>query len=272
MKVSVIIPTYNEEKVIEDCLDSLKVQSFKDLEIIIADDGSTDKTKELVEGANLLTQNHKGPGEARNLGANKAKGEILVFVDADMIFDKDFIKDLVEPIVTGKSKGTFSKDEIISNWNNIWAKCWNLNRGINSNKMHGANYPDTQKVFRAILKSEFEKVKGFDQGGHYTDDWSLSEKLGYEAEASGGKFYHKNPETLAEVFHQAKWVSKRPYKLGFVGFLVTLVRSSLPFSVFIGLLKSIIYITPQFLIFKIVYDLGIFTGVLEYMISKKGFK
>ena len=159
MKVSVIIPAYNEEKVIQYCLESLKNQTFKDLEVIVIDDGSTDKTKELIERAKLLTQNHKGPGEARNFGAKQAKGEILVFVDADMTFDRDFIKELVEPIVKGESKGTFSKDEKVSNWDNIWAKCWNINEGWEDGKRHPQNYPDTQKVFRAILKSEFDKVK-----------------------------------------------------------------------------------------------------------------
>ncbi len=272
MKVSIIIPTYNEEKVIRDCLESLDQQTFKDIEVIVVDDGSTDNTKELIAGVKLLTQQHKGPGEARNLGAKEAKGEILVFVDADMTFDKDFIKDLVDPIIKGESKGTFSKEEYVSNYQNIWAKCWNINRGISNPKMQGKNYPDTQKVFRAILKSEFEKVGGFEAGGHYTDDWSLSEKLGYNATVSGGKFYHKNPDSLIEVFSQAKWVAKRPYKLGAIGFLVALIRSFLPASLMIGLLKSIIYLTPQFLIFKIIYDLGIFIGILEYMFFGKGAK
>src|SRR3989344_8477717 len=129
MKVSVIIPVYNEEKVIQYCLESLKNQTFRDMEIIVVDDGSTDRTQELVKGVMLLIQDHKGPGEARNFGAKQAKGEILVFVDADMTFDKDFIKELIKPIITEKSKGTFSKDEKVSNWDNIWAKCWNINEG-----------------------------------------------------------------------------------------------------------------------------------------------
>src|SRR5689334_10974235 len=122
MKISVIIPIYNEEKSIKDCLESLDKQSFRDFEVILIDDGSTDKTSVILLNLKItnfkfqiLKQNHLGPGVARNLGAKNAKGEILVFVDADMIFDKDFLEKLTEPIRVGKVIGTFSKEEFVVN-------------------------------------------------------------------------------------------------------------------------------------------------------------
>lgn len=288
MKISVIIPTYNEEKSIGDCLDSLGKQSYKDIEVIVVDDGSVDKTLEVLsklkdkqslplrgksEKLKVFEQKHKGPGEARNLGVRHAKGKILVFVDADMTFAPDFIQKLVDPLIRGKAKGTSSREEIVSNWENVWARCWNINEGWEERKRHPKNYPNKQKVFRAILKSEFDKVEGFDKGGYYTDDWSLAEKLGYEAIlAPGAVFYHENPNTLVEVFAQAKWTAKRPYKLGIVGNLVALTRSSLPISIAVGFLKSTIYKIPQFFVFKIVYDLGAFIGIIEYTFSGKGAK
>src|SRR3990167_11506106 len=118
MKVSVIIPTFNEEKDIVECLESLKNQTLKALEIIVIDDGSTDNTLRVLSEFpisnfqfQIIKQNHKSPGQARNLGAKNAKGEILVFVDADMTFDKKFIQMLIKPIISGKAIGTFSKDE-----------------------------------------------------------------------------------------------------------------------------------------------------------------
>jgi glycosyltransferase involved in cell wall biosynthesis len=279
MKISVIIPTYNEEDVILDCLESLSKQTYPDFEVIIVDDGSTDNTWKILSEFRIsnfefriLKQEHRGPGEGRNLGARHAKGEILVFVDSDMTFDKNFLKMLVKPIVAKKSYGTFSKDEYVSNWNNIWARCYNKNQGWVDKKTHPKSYPDHQKVFRAILKSEFDRVNGFTAGG-YNDDWSLSEKLGYEASlAEKAIFYHKNPESLNEIFNHAKWVGKRSYKLYAIGYMVALIRSSLPISLVIGLFKSFIYSLPQFLIFKIVYDLGVSVGIVNYIFTKKGSK
>lgn len=284
MKVSVIIPTYNEGEVIAECLTSLGKQSYKDFEVIVVDDGSNDKTFQVLSDLRfkiydlrILKQNHKGAGNARNMGSRIAGGEILVFVDADMTFDRNFLKNLIKPIISGKSKGTFSKDEIVSNWNNVWARCWNINQGWEAKKRHPKNYPDTQPVFRAILKKEFEKVGGFTPGG-YDDDWSLSSKLGYKADActrfSGPKamFYHKNPGSLKEVFYHAKWVGKRRYKLYVLGYMVALIRSSLPVSLLIGIYKGLKNYELRFMVFKIFYDFGMFIGVLEYIFTKKGAK
>ena len=128
-KVSVIIPVYNEERVIVNCLKSLAKQIYKPLEIIIVDDGSVDNAikkisnlKSQISNLKLYKQNHLGPGPARNLGAKYSKGEILVFVDADMMFDKDFIKDLIKPILNNETFGTFSKNEFNANKDNVWSK------------------------------------------------------------------------------------------------------------------------------------------------------
>ena len=131
------------------------------------------------------------------------------------------------------------------------------------------NYPDIQHVFRAILKSEFDKVGGFTPGG-YDDDWSLSKKLEYEAvSAPKAIFYHKNPDNLLEIFNHAKWIGKRKYKFGILGELVALVRSLFPVSLIVGLLKSLVNHNLQFIVFKIVYDFGIFIGILENILFNK---
>jgi glycosyltransferase involved in cell wall biosynthesis len=279
MKISVIIPTYNEKENIEDCLESLSKQSFKDIEIVVVDDGSDDKTDEVLSKfqiSNFKFQiyrtNHLGAGAARNRGATQAKGKILVFVDADMTFDKDFIKNLVAPIISGKTKGTFSHDEFVSNWDNVWSKCWNINEGWEDKKRHPKNYPNHQPVFRAILKSEFDKVGGFTPGG-YDDDWSLSKKLNYEAiVAENAVFYHKNPSSLIEIFNHAKWVGKRKYKYGYIGYIFGIVRSSFPISLSVGLYKGIKNYDLRFMIFKLVYDFGVFVGILEYLTTGKSAK
>ncbi|GEM_PF-460975 len=306
MKISVIIPTYNEEKVILDCLRSLDDQFYKDFEVIVVDDGSIDKTLEIISNfktkryeLTVLKQLHRGPAMARNLGAKHAKGKILVFVDADMTFAKTFLGELSGPIIEGRTMGTFSKLEYVANNENIWSQCWGFNEGWVYEMRHPLNYPDHQKVFRAILKSEFDRVDGFSKGG-YTDDYTLSEKLGYEADAVKGVFYHKNPDTLSEIFRQAKWVGKRKYKLGLIGIIVALIRSSFPVSILVGLYKAVDSMRPYlvyvkndmhdppytfddhskelikrfniaaaFIVFKIVYDFGIFVGILEMIFTGK---
>ena len=280
--ISVIIPVYNEEKVIGACLDSLTQQAYSPLEIILVDDGSTDKTIEIIKSIHdslfsiprkyalvftihLVRQDHLGPGPARNLGASKAKGEILIFVDADMTFEKNFIRDLIKPILQGKTIGAFSKNEMVANPGNIWSICWNINRNIPRDRMLPKDYPDKAPVFRAILKKEFEKVGGFDTTGEYTDDWSLSRKLGQKSTLAKGAIYnHSNPDNLKEVFKQARWIGKNEF---IAGNLIRKIRSlffySLPTSLVIGIYKSIVNFKVKFIIFKLVYDSAIFISVCK---------
>lgn len=273
-KVSIVIPTYNEEETIASCLSSLQEQIYKSYEIIVIDDGSDDKTISIVEGfpVKLIKQVHQGPAVARNRGADVAQGEILVFVDADMTFSPNFIEELVRPIEKGEASGVFSKEEYISNWNNVWSRCWNYNQNWPKQKMIPDDFPDEGNDFRAILKKEFLRVGGFDDVG-YTDVWSLFKKLGYRPKAvKGAKYYHSNPSNLGEVFIQSKWVAKREYKFGLLGKIFALIRLSLPFSVVVGVAKSIKYNEMKFFIFKIVYDFGGFLGIVESIIGGKLYK
>lgn len=275
-KLSVIIPAYNEQNYIGDCLKSLLSQSYANFEIIVVDDGSTDKTLDIVKKlqASTFSQNHKGPGSARNLGASNAKGEILIFVDADMTFEKDFLKDLVAPILKKKTIGTFSKNEMNANASNVWSKCWNINRNWPIDRLIPPNYPDTAPVFRAILKREFDKVNGFSLKGEYTDDWSLWEKLKVKATlASGAEYFHTNPDNLKEVYSSARWLATNKFISGnFFRKIKSIIFFSLPFSVVIGVYKSFKFKIPYFLIFKLIFDYAVWTKVISLFITDKKYK
>lgn len=279
MKVSVIIPVFNEEKVIGNCLDSLEKQTYKDLEVIIVDDGSKDHTMEVVSQyqVKLLKQNHLGAGLARNLGAKYASGEILIFVDADMEFDKKFIEKLIMPIFNKKTMGTFSKEEYVLNKNNLWSKCWNINKKLPYDRMHSLNYPDEQNVFRAILKKEFLKAGGFQPIG-YIDDHTLVEKLGVKAQAApGAVFYHRNPDNLLEIYKQARWIGKsefkrRKIKNEMLMKLVTIIRYSLPLSLLNGFIGAFKFGLPQYILFKIIYDLAIEISLFKSFFSEQKYR
>lgn len=90
--VSVIIPAYNAEKTITDCLESVRQQTYKNIEIIVINDGSTDNTLSIVEQYKVLyndfnlkiyTITNSGPASARNCGIDHANGEYIAFLDSD---------------------------------------------------------------------------------------------------------------------------------------------------------------------------------------------
>lgn len=98
--VSVIIPLYNKEKYILSCLESLTVQNYKELEVIVIDDGSTDSGVSLIENSSylrqlnlkIIRQENSGPSSARNRGIEAATGEFILFLDADDYLAPDCIQ------------------------------------------------------------------------------------------------------------------------------------------------------------------------------------
>lgn len=105
--VSIIVPVYNCEAFLEDCLGSLVGQTFTNFEVIVIDDGSTDRSKEIIldysqkDGRILyLEQENSGPSEARNKGVKAASGQYITFVDADDSVSPDYIEKLYNAIVT----------------------------------------------------------------------------------------------------------------------------------------------------------------------------
>ena len=101
--ISVIIPVYNVEQYVERCLNSVINQSYPNLEIILVDDGSTDKSGEICDQYALkdsrikvIHEENAGLGEARNRGLRIASGDYICFVDSDDWIEEDYCKELVQ--------------------------------------------------------------------------------------------------------------------------------------------------------------------------------
>lgn len=99
IKVSVIIPVYNAEEYLRQCLDSVMGQTLREIEILCVDDGSEDKSGEILreyqakdKRIRILKQKNAGAGAARNRGLKQARGEYLSFLDADDFFEEDMLK------------------------------------------------------------------------------------------------------------------------------------------------------------------------------------
>jgi len=92
--ISVIIPVYNGSKYLNRCLDALMTSSYRQFEIIVVDDASTDDSVDICrkKGIDVIQMPHQsGPAAARNYGAHKALGEVLLFVDSDVLVQQETI-------------------------------------------------------------------------------------------------------------------------------------------------------------------------------------
>lgn len=126
---TVIVPTFNRRDEIEELLNSLTLQTIlkSDFEIIIVDDGSTDDTEHLVNGfidstdlnIRFLKQDHKGPGEARNLGMDNAFGEYHLFIDSDCIADENWLQAYKDAVKDVKPGGFGGPDKVLPSFSPV---------------------------------------------------------------------------------------------------------------------------------------------------------
>ena len=119
MKVSIVIPCYNDFKYVKQAVESAKNQNYDNKEIIVVDDGSEWRTKEVLQNIKpqidkLITQKNKGQSFARNIGIKEASGEIILLWDSDDYFDSSFTSKAV----------AFLKDENIKIVS-CYARCFN---------------------------------------------------------------------------------------------------------------------------------------------------
>ena len=108
--ISVVIPAYNAAETLEPCLEAVESQTLArgHYEVIVVDDGSADATAEIArrhESVVLLSQPHKGVAAARNLGARRTRGAIVLFTDADCVPSPDWIEAMSAPFSDGEVMG-----------------------------------------------------------------------------------------------------------------------------------------------------------------------
>lgn len=188
--VSVIIPVFNREDTIERAVNSALNQTYGNCEIIVVDDGSTDRTAELLIGyesrISLVRQQNAGPSAARNRGVEISRGEILAFLDSDDSWSIDKISKQVELLLRGGDRVPccicnaliLSKDEdgvssfdLANVRSNLEAGFW-----LNPDEIIASRFILFNQVV-AVRKSAFESVGGFREDLDLLEDYDLALRL-----------------------------------------------------------------------------------------------
>lgn len=202
--VSVIVPCYNNEKDIGDCIDSLKNQTYKNIELIVVDDHSSDNSVQVVKklGVKLvINQENIGVGRSRNVGIKNSKGEIIVQTDADAFYPPDYIEKLIEPLnlgydgsIAGKMLSYPSKSIVYPFWKYRRLASWGL-KMKNMRERIGA-----WCFYRYVVN----KI------GYYDESLNLGTDVEYYYRMVKNNFrskwipdcvwYHKDPNSISKLF------------------------------------------------------------------------
>lgn len=182
---SVIIPSYNRSSLLREALESVFSQKFKDYEVIVVDDGSTDDTLEMLgeyEGRiKVLRQKNHGPGAARNGGAKRALGEYLVFLDSDDLFFKESL-DIYYQVISRAKMPSFLVGKPL-----IFSQSLQANSGhkVKLKYLLFDDYFAAGDQWRwwgassfVVRRREFESVRGFTQTWVNAEDADLAMRLG----------------------------------------------------------------------------------------------
>ena len=186
--VSVIITTKNEADVIERLITSIKSQSYKNREIILVDNNSTDKTQDIARKMNVKIYT-VGPERStqRNFGAKLAKGKYILILDADMELTPKVILECVQLAESDNKIGEIVIPEH-SLSSTFWGKVKAFERSFYNER--GDELTDAARFFK---KEVFFNAGGYDETITGPEDWDLPEtikKLGYKVGRIKSKIYH----------------------------------------------------------------------------------
>lgn len=185
--ISIIVPVFNGGSHLDSCLDALLASSHKTFEILVVDDGSTDESVHVCsrKGVKVLQLSRRsGPAAARNYGAQQARGDVLLFVDSDVVVRPDTMAqvaaDFVENPDVAAVFGSYDKephaDSFLSQYKNLY-----------HHFVHQRSSPDAVTFWAgcgAIRRQAFEEVGGFDES-RYTQPSIEDIELGYRLHRAG---------------------------------------------------------------------------------------
>ena len=200
-KISVIISTYNRSKLLDKAINSVLNQSYKDFELIVVDDCSTDDTEKVIRKypvIHLKTEKNSGSDALpKNLAISKAQGEYVAFLDDDDIWRPDTLKILLRYIETGADVAY--GDYLIEEGGRM-RPGWSID--FNPPLLSKMNY--ISMVTAMVKKSALLEVGGFNENLKIFKDWNLWVRM----QKRGFKFLHI-PIITAEVFPQKESVSEK---------------------------------------------------------------
>lgn len=181
VKISIIIPTYNEERYIKTTLESIKNQPYRDIEVIIADSDSSDRTREIAKrtypGVRIVLKRERGVGIACNAAARIAKGRLLLFIDADTSITKNLL---------GSYESAFEDRGVVAATGPIVPlekTTSSIELGYKIVSVYTVKFfisigkPSTISSNLMVRKSSYLKLGGFNTTMNTYYDWDLSNRL-----------------------------------------------------------------------------------------------
>lgn len=213
VKISAIVPTYNSEKILKECLDSLIAQTHPFDEIIIVDNASTDRTREIINNypfKKIFLEKNMERCVSRNTGWRAARNELVAIIENDSVYDKHWVEKVLVCFVNGADavidrRAVYKPETFVSRMNDDFFRV----------KLDEKRYrPFSAWVYK---KSVLEALNGYDETQVGFEDTELGARLvrngyviKYQPEAI--QYHAGEPKTLKEEIKRSWWFGIRAHK------------------------------------------------------------
>ena len=207
IKVSVIIPVYNAQKYIRQCMEGVICQTLKEIEIICVNDGSTDESEKILREyeakdsrVHVISQDNAGAGAARNTGLKEARGEYLSFLDADDFFEPDMLEFAWKKAKQGNAQiVVFGSDQFREDIQQFQAVSWTIRKH--------ALPPYRPMNYRTFTENVFKVFVGWTWDKLFERDFVLKHGLTFqEQRTSNDLLFVFLAIVLAERIEVEEWV------------------------------------------------------------------
>lgn len=210
LTVSVIVPTRNSARTLTRCLQSIRCQTYPLVETVVIDNHSDDGTQALAARfTDRVVLAGPERSSQRNHGATCATGEILVFIDSDMVLDSTLVAEIVDCFGLGRFDALVLPERVVGD--SFWTQCRALEK-------RAYLHDPSVEAARAFRRSVFTRLGGYDESLTGPEDWELPDRLrrggGRIGRTVAGVEHDESGLTLRSTFQK-----KRYYGLSMAGFL-----------------------------------------------------
>ncbi len=282
---SIIIPSYNRADELAELFETIEKLNFPPdrFEVVVADDGSTDSTPQFIEQAvsrfsfqlGYFTQHKKGPGAARNLGMEKAKGDFFIFIDSDVLLPEDWLKNIDESLQQEQADAFGGPDTYLDSFSPLLkAINYTMTSFITTGGLRGKKGKKLAKYYprsfnMGLSKKLWKKIGGF-HPRFYGEDIEFSHRIinsGARVIFIESAFlYHKRRTNLTKFFRQVyRMGSARIFLYKIDAKMLEPLHTLPALATLLALAISLLAIF--FRPFRLLFDLGLAFALLILLIA-----
>lgn len=266
MRISFVIPVFNRPRETEELLESMSRQSQQDFEVIIVEDGSTERSDRVVEqfskqlDIHYFFKDNSGPGLSRNYGCERATGDYVIFLDSDCVLPPDYYKTVSQALETSYSDAFGGPDRAHQDFSHLQkAINFSMTSFLTTGGIRGGNekmekfHPRSFNM--GISREVFKTTRGFSEM-RFGEDLDLSMRIkeeGFSTQLIREAFvYHKRRTNLRQFFKQVhnsgiariNLQKRHPGTLKLLHSLPAMFTVGLVFLAVLSVLVSWLFITP----------------------------